>query len=406
MKKLCLLLAVLMLLLCGCNAEEEESSRRRRDDREKNESEQTSEVVEVEAVGRMGFAVSDGTNIYYWQYDSSAYEEGALMGFFTDRAPATLVCMDQTGETTELVTSRTADAFVHAGSSIYYVDVDQIYHLDMETLETTLVTAGTLVDVDEEGKHLIISLDGKYHSYNLEKQEFTMLFAEGSYEGYHNGVVYYGTRPADGDLSAKGQVNLHAVNIDGSDPRLLVTTQPDLYDYNGTGWAEIEQLRFSDEAAYFSYGSIAGSGYFYQGGKIMRIPFDGSAPEIVAGQDDLVNADFGINDDGTVTVYEDSYTPYYSGHTQYFESQEGLFWMDRKTGEIQKLLGLSDYETLIQCDTAFVSLCDVWGDVSILTINYTNIDPSQAMGWRDYYVRLKTVTYKLENGQLTELYSF
>ena len=404
MKKLCLLLAFIMLFLCGCNAQDDDSGRRRRKDRETEEEIQ--EITTVTEVSRMGYAVAAGENIYYWQYDSSAYGDGALMGFFTDGSPATLVRLDKEGETKELVTSRTASVFVHTGGSIYYVDIDQIYHLNLDTLETTLVTAGALVDVDEAGSYLIISLDGKYHSYNIAKQEFTALFSDGSYEGYNNGVVYYSTRPSDGNLSAHGQVNLHAVNIDGIDPRLLVTTQPDLYDYSGTGWAEIEQLRFSDDAAYFSYGSVAGSGGFYQGGKIMRVPFDGSTPEVVAGQDELVSADFGINSDGSVTVYEDSYTPYYSGHTQYFESQEGLFWMDRKTGVIQKLMGLSDYETLIKCDAAFVSLCDVWENVSILTLNYTDIDPSQAMGWRDYYVRLKTVTYKLENGVLTELYSF
>ena len=138
----------------------------------------------------------------------------------------------------------------------------------------------------------------------------------------------------------------------------------------------------------------------------MRVPFDGSAPTVVAGEDSLVNADFGIASDGSVEVYEDSYTPYYSGHTQYYESQDGLFWMDRHTGVAKQLLSLTEYEGLVDCDTAFVSLCDVWDGVAVLTVNYTNIDPSQAMGWRDYYARVKTVTYKLENGRLTELYSF
>ena len=404
MKKLCLLLALVMLFLCGCNAEEEDSGRRRRNDRKENE--ETQQTAEDQAVGRMGFAVSDGENIYYWQYDSSSYEDGAMMGFFADRMSATLVCLDQKGETKELASTRTADVFAHVGDSIYYVDVDQIYCLDLETLETTLVTAGTLVDVDEEGKNLIISLDGTYQSYNIAEDRFTALFTGFSYEGYHDGVVYYTREPSDYTLAQRGQVSLYAINIDATDDRLLVTTQPDLYDFGGVSNAAVEQLRFSDDALYFSYGSIGGSGGFYQGGKIMRVPFDGSAPEIVAGQDSLVNADFGINKDGSVTVYEDSFTPYYSGHTQYYVSQDGLFWMDRHTGMSRRLLSLAEYEDLVDCETAFVSLCDVWGDIAILTINYTNIDPSQAMGWRDYYARVKTVTYKLENGVLTELYSF
>ena len=87
-------------------------------------------------------------------------------------------------------------------------------------------------------------------------------------------------------------------------------------------------------------------------------------------------------------------------------TQEGLFWMDRKTGMSQKLLSINDYESLVSCDEAFVSLCDVWDDVAIITVNYTDIDPDQAMGWRDYFARVKTVTYMVVNGDMTELYSF
>lgn len=407
MKKLCLLMALVMLLLCGCGTEDEDTGRRRsRKNKEDTEQSEVAQTLEAASVGRMGYAVSDGENIYYWQYDRSEYEDGAMMGFFAKRMVATLVCLDKDGQTQELVRTRTADVFILAGDSIYYVDVDQIYRLDLESLETTVLTAGALVDVDEKGENLIIELDTKYHSYNIASDEFTALFSEGSYEGYYDGVVYYGTEPENYELSQKGQVNLNAVNIDGTDARLLVTTQPDLYSYGGVSNAAIEQLRFGEDALYFSYGSIGGSGGFFQGGKVIRVPFDGGAPEVVAGQNDLVNADFGIAGDGSVEVYEDSFTPYYSGHTQYYESQEGLFWMDRHTGMRQKLLSLSEYEDLIDCDTAFVSLCDVWDDVAILTINYTNIDPSKAMGWRDYYARVQTVTYKLESGVLTELYSF
>ncbi len=403
MKKLCLLLAVVLLLLCGCNTEAEDSGSRRRSKRDETEGEQTAETV---SVGRMGSAIYDGENIYYWQYDSSTYEEGALMGFFADRMPATLICMDKDGQTQELISTTTADIFVLAGRGLYYVDGDQIYHLDLETMDTKLLTAGSLVDVDEVGEHLIIELDGYYHSYSIADDQFTSLFSEGSYEGYYNGVVYYGTEPEDYKLSQKGQVNLNAVNIDGTDARLLVTTQPDLYNYSGVSNAAIEQLRFSEDALYFSYGSIGGSGGFFQGGKVMRVPFDGSEPQVVAGEDDLVNADFGIAEDGTVVIHENAGTIFYSGHTQYYESQEGLFWMDRHSGMTEKLLSNAEYEGLVSCQEAFVTLCDAWDDVAILTVNYTDIDPTQNMGWRDYYARVKTVTYKLENGVLTELYSF
>ena len=402
MKKLCLLLALVMVFLCGCNAEEEDSGRRR-SKRDETEQEQTQEVT---AMGRMGFAVCDGSNIYYWQYESSTYEEGAMMGFFADRMPATLVCRDADGVETQLATTRTADVFVLTATSIFYVDVDQIYRLDLQSMESTLLTAGALVDVNEDGSHLIISLDGTYHSYDIAQDQFTALFTAGDYEGYNNGIVYYSTSPEDFELAQRGQLTLHAVNIDGSDPRPLITTGADLYDFGGVSEANVEQMRFSDDAVYFSYGSIGGSGGFYQGGKIIRLPFDGSEPEVVAGEGDLVNADFGVGEDGTVTVYEDSMTPYYSGHTQYFETQEGLFWMDRKTGMSQKLLSINDYESLVSCDEAFVSLCDVWDDVAIITVNYTDIDPDQAMGWRDYFARVKTVTYMVVNGDMTELYSF
>ena len=57
---------------------------------------------------------------------------------------------------------------------------------------------------------------------------------------------------------------------------------------------------FKDEYIYFSYGSYAGTGSVYAGGKIMKVKKDGTEAEVVAGMDGLRAPAFSVSEDGTV----------------------------------------------------------------------------------------------------------
>ena len=402
MKKLCVFWALVLVLgLCGC--QEEEGSSHRRSDRDQ---EQETAADQVADFGRMGCAVDVGDTLYYWQYAAESYDEGAMMGFFSTSKPATLVRRDQEGNETALLETNACE-FAVTKDAIFYQVEDFIWTAKADGSDQKKLTAGQLMDVDESGQYLITCLDGVYHSYNIKDDEFTCLVNEGTLEGFHDGVVYYSTEISSYEDAQKGMVTLRAVNVDGTDDRHLATTEPDLYDYSsGFSAASIQQIRFGTDGVYFSYGSIAGSGAFFQGGRIVRAAYDGSSTEVVAGQNELVDANFGVRDDGTVSTSTDQDFVYYEGHSDYYVIDDILYWMDPVTGMARQIAETATYSKQVDSEVCYVSAANVWGDKAIFTVNYANLDPQQAVGWRDYAVRVKTVTYLLQNGELTELFSF
>jgi hypothetical protein len=46
-------------------------------------------------------------------------------------------------------------------------------------------------------------------------------------------------------------------------------------------------MRFTEDHVFFCYGASAGSGSFFQGGKIVRVNYDGTDAKVVAGGDKL-----------------------------------------------------------------------------------------------------------------------
>lgn len=402
MKKLCVFLALVLVLgLCGC--QEEESSSRRKSDRDQKRETVADQVADF---GRMGWAVDVGDTLYYWQYAAESYDKGALMGFFSTSKPATLVRRDQKGNETALLETNACE-FVVTRDAIYYQVEDSIWTAKTDGSDQKKLTAGQLMDVDESGQYLITGLDGVYHSYSIKDDELTCIINEGTFEGFHDGVVYYSTEISSYEDAQKGMMTLRAVNVDGTDDRHLVTTEPDLYDYpHGYSAASIQQIRFGADGVYFSYGSIAGTGSFFQGGRIVRVAYDGSSTEVVAGQTELVDANFGVRDDGTVSTTTDLDFVYYESHSDYYINEDCLYWMDPVTGTVRQIAEADTYNKQVDSDVCYVKAVNVWGDKAIFTVNYANLDPQQAFGWREYAVRVKTVTYILQNGELTELYSF
>jgi hypothetical protein len=189
----------------------------------------------------------------------------------------------------------------------------------------------------------------------------------------------------------------------------MVVTAGDLYSSTaGYGPAAIEQMRFSREALYFSYGSIAGSGGFFQGGKVMRVSFDGSEKEIVAGQRTLVDANFGVRADGSVATTDDHDFVLYTGHEDYFLYDGGLYWMDPVSGMAQLLTKTDLIKQQYSSYTFYVPLCVATSSRAVFMVIYTDVDQDQSIGWREYMVRKKTVVYTLdrEEMELHELYSF
>lgn len=370
-------------------------------------------IAKLAGKGIMGYAVDNGRYIYYWQYDPSSYEEGALLGNFSMSSPATLVRLNNKGEEEKLFECAACEFAVTATHIIYQQD-GEIWSRLIDGSKPEMLVEGALEAVNSYGQYIVYHKDGVYYSYDLwDDGGSVRLYESGNFEAFHNGVVYYSIIPEYGDpdyeMATKGSVSLYAVNVDGTDNRKLVTTAADLYDSNaGYSPAHIEQVRFSRDSVYFSYGSIAGSGAFFQGGKIIRVSFDGKDIEVVAGQNRLVDANFGVRADGSVATTDDRDFVMYTGHMDYFLYDGGLYWMDHVSGMSELLIVTSEIKDRYSSAAFYVPVCYATNTRAVFMVNYTDVDPDQSMGWREYAVRKKTVVYMLdrEKMDLTELYSF
>lgn len=372
-------------------------------------------IAKLAGKGLMGSAVITGQHIYYWQHRADTFTNEAYFSDFGFSHPATLVRRDADGKE-EALFEANAQEFVITATGIFYSVDGTICSRNFDGSALKEWTAGTILDVDPYGNFLVCVHDGRYFSLNTWDGTCLPLFENGTFQGSHKGVVYYSVEvnysgyddPAYADAQ-NGMVILRAVNMDGTEDRHMVTTKPDLYDYSVSGYstAFIQHLRFGDEGLYFSYGSIAGNGFFFQGGKVMFVSYDGAESRVVAGETELVDANFGVRKDGSVSTSTDQDFLFYDSDLDFFIHYSKLYWMDPTTGMSQALISTDAFDAE-NADQYSIASAAVWGDQAVFTVHYAHREPSQDFGWREYTVRTHSVVYllDLESGNLTELFRF
>ena len=152
-----------------------------------------------------------------------------------------------------------------------------------------------------------------------------------------NGVIYYETW-SDETLAYDGKLTLSRIMPDGTGRLDLYTTKPDLYtdSFPMGDYACVAQIYFSEDYIYFSYGSTAGSGSFFQGGRVVRVNYDGSGGEVVSRMDKLCGSDFEVAPDGTVTCHYESsdFHMLYSSLEKFRIMDGSVWWYDRTSGNL------------------------------------------------------------------------
>jgi hypothetical protein len=184
-------------------------------------------ISKLAGKGLMGYAVDTGRYIYYWQYEAGSFDTCALVGNFNMECPATLVRVNKNGEEEQLFEGVACEFAVTATHIIYREDGKLCSRLIDGSKPKTLVS-GELIAVNSYGQYIIYLLDGEYYSYDLWNDKSVHLIENGTFEAFHNGVIYYSVIPEYGDhnyeMAQKGSVTLRAVNVDGTDDRLMVVT--------------------------------------------------------------------------------------------------------------------------------------------------------------------------------------
>ena len=365
----------------------------------------------------------DGT-VYYWEYDRASFEGSAALGYYKPIVGETnkLMMQSLSGEKVMIGDMEGGGSLVLTDSSriFYEKPVDQIggyeiCSIDQNSGQTQTYGLGRIEASD--GKKIICSDSTNYciDSIDAETGERTKL-VDGSFLASHDGLIYYQPVEADSGAATKGKVSFAVVDAQGGQQKTLCTTEPDLYADDFQGTASIVSMVFKDEYIYFSYGSYAGTGSVYAGGKIMKVKKDGTEAEIVAGMDGLRAPAFSVSEDGTVVSQSiDEMYDYINSMDKYFTRNGSIYFMN-ENGEPAELVTQADYASVgnVACgqfndnEAVTIQFAEKIGNKVYMLLDHGVIDETSRVGWRTGYARVNSamLSKDLDTGTVETVFSY
>ena len=365
----------------------------------------------------------DGT-VYYWEYDSASFEGSAALGYYKPIVGETnkLMMQSLSGEKVMIGDMEGGGSLVLTDSSriFYEKPVDQIggyeiCSIDQNSGQTQTYGLGRIEASD--GKKIICSDSINYciDSIDAETGERTKL-VDGSFLASHDGLIYYQPVEADSGAATKGKVSFAVVDAQGGQQKTLCTTEPDLYADDFQGTASIVSMVFKDEYIYFSYGSYAGTGSVYAGGKIMKVKKDGTEAEVVAGMDGLRAPAFSVSEDGTVVSQSiDEMYDYINSMDKYFTRNGSIYFMN-ENGEPAELVTQADYASVgnVACgqfndnEAVTIQFAEKIGNKVYMLLDHGVIDETSRVGWRTGYARVNSamLSKDLDTGTVETVFSY
>ena len=365
----------------------------------------------------------DGT-VYYWEYDSASFEGSAALGYYKPIVGETnkLMMQSLSGEKVMIGDMEGGGSLVLTDSSriFYEKPVDQIggyeiCSIDQNSGQTQTYGLGRIEASD--GKKIICSDSTNYciDSIDAETGERTKL-VDGSFLASHDGLIYYQPVEADSGAATKGKVSFAVVDAQGGQQKTLCTTEPDLYADDFQGTASIVSMVFKDEYIYFSYGSYAGTGSVYAGGKIMKVKKDGTEAEVVAGMDGLRAPAFSVSEDGTVVSQSiDEMYDYVNSMDKYFTRNGSIYFMN-ENGEPAELVTQADYASVgnVACgqfndnEAVTIQFAEKIGNKVYMLLDHGVIDETSRVGWRTGYARVNSamLSKDLDTGTVETVFSY
>ncbi len=373
------------------------------------------DAVEKAGFGKSGWAVDTEDGAYYWKFSDEDLAEGEIFASFgqTENTNVELVRFEN-GNETVVANTTTAAEFAVTHDKIFFTDNSKIAYFELDSEQkTTLDITGEICGITEDGEYLVYT----YTNDEYKKTLYTLCTLDMSvtkirdncdFVAVHNGKIYYSPTIEDYESASCGEMKLCSSNPDASDFRMIYHSFSDLYDYSTGSACSIAQIRFTDEYIYFSYGSIAGTGHFYQGGNIIKVRYDGSGATTLHAYSDetFIDSEFTVNPDGSVTaidVMENN--GLYNFQDKYITRDGRIYWFDDITGEPTSICSYYPDENY---DLSTVDFVNVTEKHAYFITHYCTYNPEKNFGWRDYYEREKSIFYMIDRKteEIVTVYEF
>lgn len=381
---------------------------------EKNEQD-ISWIEKLACVGKMGNVVTVGTDTYYWRYHAESFSENFYNSVGMVKSTNAFVRLDKDGKQHTLFALQGYGEFIIANGVLFYENGEgDICSIRLDGTDKTRWGEGSLRAVTEDGSKIIYDQwGGDNHLMVIDQTKGTqeVLSDATRFVTYYKGVIYF-EKEVDYEEGQKGVVDLWRILPDATEAYRIHMTQPDLYDSSVYSTASVDHMRFTDKYIYFSYGSIAGTGSFFQGGRVIRVGYDGTGAQVVGGQNDTVDGQFTVTANDQVTTYQNGSLPKWGWGNPLQYHDGNVYILDQKTGEPQLMLSPGDYSALSSApagtgdaESVLVSFVEAHGDKLYYLVHHTVYNPEISVWWAAYHCEGCAMMVKdTKTGKVTVLY--
>lgn len=413
------------------------------------------------------YAYRDG-KVYYRQYRKDSFEESALYANYYPSISGTdkeILCIDANGKKDVLFSDKGYGNIYLIGERFYMTEMTEdnmvvIYSVDMQGQNRIDYGCGTVYAVDVDRGVLVVKtlLESCEYTYNVldcKNGKMIPLDIDGyvylSFEAYHDGWCYFKAYQEKEDNISR----VVAVSLEG-EQREIIALAPDNSVEDLYYSESICEMKVVRDRIYLVFGGYAGSGNFFQGGRLITIKLDGSDYRAVEmSTHDGYNADafFVCYDNGMPYVY--FFHHYIKGEKDYYtgvwdveadtvflsDFPQQLIWAQQGIAPHKENMNSRPFcvlkdekinvyalpddssrivQVVTQIDDDIMQRDD--GNVDYITyehlyyadgflyfqVEFNIYSKENSIGWRDGYIRLQTDVYRMKlDGNLLELlYSF
>ena len=386
--------------------------------------ENTEDISFIEKLVRSagyGNVVNIHGNTYYWKYDADSFYDESYSVFGTQYTANDFVCRNAYGEEEVLFELEGSGKFIIAGRQLFYTNHENVVcSIGLDGTGYKEWFDGQLCAISSDSKTVIVmgyqgsADDVNLYAIDVKEGKKRVLDTAWQFVACYQNVIYY-TKSVNHADAQRGSVSLYSISADGSKKTHLYTTAPDLYDaadmFSNAG---VDHIRFTEDYVFFSYGSLGGSGVFFQGAKIVRVRYNGTDGQVVAGQKQLVDGQFTVNKDQSVTSRDlDMVSMYNFGNAMHM-SGGSVYLYDQRTGEPILMISPGDYDAVgsglagVESNGGLIMVVfveEVNGKVYYM-MHHATEDYENSIGWRVPYIRNRTLMMMKDQatGEVTVLF--
>lgn len=244
-------------------------------------------------------------NVYYRQYSKNNFIDKITFGKSIDynyknESPKNMMCLYPDGSKKAVFSDNGIGNIYILNDRMYLQGLKDdnyyIYSVDMIGNNKKDFGIGIIKAADENNNLIICertnSESEDLFTINTETGEENNLISTKSsltFLALNDNKIYYMDNNIEWDLERLGQIMICSLNLDGSDKKLIVQTNPDLYEASEADkidFVSVADIQFDDNYIYFSYGGYSSGKY--AGGRIAKVKKDGKNFKILAGNEDTL----------------------------------------------------------------------------------------------------------------------